>query len=716
MTLRTPEYPEGREIIVIGNDITIEIGTFGPKEDLLFFKASELARKLKIPRIYLAANSGARMGIAKEVLSVLKVAWEDESDPEKGFKYLYITPDDHMKLASSMGEVVHTQLVQDGIDNRYKITDIIGKANDIGVENLSAAGLIAGETSRAYKEIVTMSMTTSRAIGIGAYLVRLGQRVVQVENSAIILTGASALNKLLGREVYTSNTQLGGVQIMYQNGVTHKTERNDFDGVRRLLRWLSYIPKHKGFQLPILPSVDPIDRKITYRPPKTDTYDPRWLLTGKTDASGGQLTGFFDEGSFDEIMGGWARSVVTGRARLGGIPVGCIAVETRPTELNLPADPANPDSDAKVVSQAGQVWYPDSAYKTAQAMVDFNHEELPLIVFANWRGFSGGMMDMYEQVIKFGAQIVEALHSYNQPIIIYIPPHAELRGGSWVVIDPNINVKQMEMYADRDARGGVLEAEGIVSIKIRSTLQRSLMERLDTEMSSLAAKMQSTDLTKEAKMEVEEAMRKREEILAPIYHQVAVQFADLHDTPTRMLEKGVIRGIIPWEDARTVLYWRLRRRLLESQLIKKLKEPGGSRLTHGQSLEMLRRWFIEDLGENQRFLWEQDRPAVEWLQQQVDDVIADPASSGGQQSSVVLENLKILRRDAAVNELKSVLDQYPDLGHEAGMHLVQKMSVQKRADFLEAIKGIKESSECNGGVEGTGESAEEDSSDNGDTL
>ena len=48
----------------------------------------------------------------------------------------------------------------------------------------------------------------SRAIGIGAYLVRLGQRVVQVENSAIILTGAGALNKLLGREVYTSNAQV----------------------------------------------------------------------------------------------------------------------------------------------------------------------------------------------------------------------------------------------------------------------------------------------------------------------------------------------------------------------------------------------------------------------------------------------------------------------------------------------------------------------------
>ena len=59
---------------------------------------------------------------------------------------------------------------------------------------------------------------TCRAIGIGAYLVRLGQRVIQVENSHIILTGAGALNKVLGREVYSSNQQLGGTQIMHNNG------------------------------------------------------------------------------------------------------------------------------------------------------------------------------------------------------------------------------------------------------------------------------------------------------------------------------------------------------------------------------------------------------------------------------------------------------------------------------------------------------------------
>ena len=267
-----------------------------------------------------------------------------------------------------------------------------------------------------------------------------------------------------------------------------------------------------------------LNRKITYVPPKSEAYDPRWLLSGRVDlASGESCTGFFDDSSFDEIMCMWARSVVAGRARLGGIPVGCIAVETRPTELHLPADPANPDSEAKVISQAGQVWYPDSSYKTAQAIYDFNHEELPLIIFANWRGFSGGMMDMYEQVIKFGAMIVEALHSYNQPIIIYIPPHAEIRGGSWVVIDPNINEQQMEMYADPDARGGVLEAEGIVSIKIRSKMQRSMMGRLDPEMSYLASQTQAAEgVSTEERMRLEDAMRKREEVLSPIYHQVCV--------------------------------------------------------------------------------------------------------------------------------------------------------------------------------------------------
>lgn len=49
--------------------------------------------------------------------------------------------------------------------------------------------------------------------------------------------------QVLGREVYTSNNQLGGVQIMHNNGVTHTTVTDDFEGVFTILQWLSYMPK-----------------------------------------------------------------------------------------------------------------------------------------------------------------------------------------------------------------------------------------------------------------------------------------------------------------------------------------------------------------------------------------------------------------------------------------------------------------------------------------
>lgn len=50
----------------------------------------------------------------------------------------------------------------------------------------------------------------------------------------------------------------------------------------------------------------------------------------------------------------------------------------------------------------------------------------------------------------------------------------------------------------------------------------------------------SLDLPEKQCRELEAKLKAREEFLLPIYHQVAVQFVDLHDTPGRMQEKGVI--------------------------------------------------------------------------------------------------------------------------------------------------------------------------------
>ena len=46
-------------------------------------KASEMARHEGLPRIYIAANSGARIGLANEVKNLFKIAWIDPTTPDK---------------------------------------------------------------------------------------------------------------------------------------------------------------------------------------------------------------------------------------------------------------------------------------------------------------------------------------------------------------------------------------------------------------------------------------------------------------------------------------------------------------------------------------------------------------------------------------------------------------------------------------------------------
>jgi acetyl-CoA carboxylase / biotin carboxylase 1 len=293
--------------------------------------------------------------------------------------------------------------------------------------------------------------------------------------------------------------------------------------------------------------------------------------------------------------------------------MGVIAVETRTIENVFPADPANPDSVEQVIMEAGQVWYPNSAFKTAQAINDFNRgEQLPLIIFANWRGFSGGQRDMYNEVLKYGSYIVDALVKYEQPIFVYIPPFGELRGGSWVVVDPTINEDMMEMYADVESRAGVLEPEGIVGIKFRRDKVLGTMARLDPVYASLKRSLEDKELPEEQAESLKIKLAAREKALTPIYLQISIQFADLHDRTGRMKAKGVIRKDLEWRESRRFFYWRLRRRLNEQTMVRAMKNvTGNDAITQSDAITRLKAWYFEHGKTN----WEDgDRDVATWLE------------------------------------------------------------------------------------------------------
>ena len=57
--------------------------------------------------MYIAANSGARIGLADELKHLFRVAWVDPEHPDKGFKYLYLTPNDYKKVCSNWCIVIY---------------------------------------------------------------------------------------------------------------------------------------------------------------------------------------------------------------------------------------------------------------------------------------------------------------------------------------------------------------------------------------------------------------------------------------------------------------------------------------------------------------------------------------------------------------------------------------------------------------------------------
>jgi acetyl-CoA carboxylase/biotin carboxylase 1 len=149
----------------------------------------------------------------------------------------------------------------------------------------------------------------------------------------------------------------------------------------------------------------------------------------------------------------------------------------------------------------------------------------------------------------------------------------------------------MEMYADEDARGGVLEPEGIVNIRYRRDKQLETMARLDPEYGALRKQLADNTLSPEQLIEVKAAATAREQLLLPVYMQVSLQFADLHDRAGRMKAKNVIRQSLQWREARRFFYWRVRRRVNEEYILRRMlsasKNPLSSR---ARNLETLAAW------------------------------------------------------------------------------------------------------------------------------
>lgn len=157
---------------------------------------------------------------------------------------------------------------------------------------------------------------------------------------------------------------------------------------------------------------------------------------------------------------------------------------------------------------------------------------------------------------------------------------------------------------------------------------------------------------------------------------MAVQFADLHDTPGRMAAVGVIRQVVPWAQARSFFYWRLRRRLAEFHLRKEVfKAAGGKGGREGgmsllQASVLLKSWYVSTPGKTAEG-WEEDREVLGWM-----------AEHRG-----IEERIQALARGRVAEEVAKLAGESPQGAVEGLVHVMKALPAEHREALMAALKG-----------------------------
>lgn len=245
------------------------------------------------------------------------------------------------------------------------------------------------------------------------------------------------------------------------------------------------------------------------------------------------------------------------------------------------------------------------------------------------------------------------------------------------MVDPTINENFMEMYADDDSRGGVLEPEGTVDVKFRKEDMVSLAHRLDPTLIQLDQQLDGERKVNSnggqespALKAIQTKIKQREQALLPMYHQAATAFCDLHDTPGRMKAKGVIRAVVKWSQSRSFFYFRLRLKLLEFEFIKKILAT--QRLTDDatswkQASALFKEWITKLAANQMENLVENDRKMFEWLDSHRNE----------------LENqLNLLKESVTRQELESMVRANPDLFVRSVSQVLSLLSKEQRASLV----------------------------------
>ena len=300
---------------------------------------------------------------------------------------------------------------------------------------LSGYGRIFRASVELSRQVPQVSVVAGVSAGGGAYSPALTDFVVMTEEARMFLTGPQIVREALGEDV--GMAELGGPGVHAANGVCQLVAPDIPEAVALTQELLSFLPSRIG--TPVRPTA-PLPPNGE-DPAATVPTDPRRVYDVRD-----VIAAIADSGRLLELDERWARSMVTGFARIEGRAVGVIANQPR---------------------RLGGVIDAEAAEKGALFVDRCDRFGIPLVVLVDTPGFMPGTRQEDAGVIRYGAQLLRAFAAARVPKLTVILRKAY--GGAVITMNSRGLGADM-VFAWPEAEIGIMAARQAVGIVERRTI------------------------------------------------------------------------------------------------------------------------------------------------------------------------------------------------------------------------------------------------------
>ena len=303
---------------------------------------------------------------------------------------------------------------------------------------------------RRYLKVPQIAAVMGMCVAGGAYLPALSDVILMVEKTSFMgLGGANLVKGATGQTI--DNETLGGAMTHNAiSGVAHYRNKDEDECLQKIREIISELPKK--FEPPVS-IAEPEEPKK----PVTDLYD---LLPADHRAPYDMravLNSILDGEKFDEFQADFAKEMICGTARIGGILVGVIA-----NARGMIRQEGKPP-------RFGGIVYTESTEKTAYFIENCNHHSTPLLFVQDVSGFMVGAEAEHSGIIRAGARFVEAMATAFVPKIVLTINHASGAGYYAMAgqgFDPDF------IFSLPTGRMGVMEGDSAVQAIFGTQLEK----------------------------------------------------------------------------------------------------------------------------------------------------------------------------------------------------------------------------------------------------